>query len=404
MRDFGEFRRQWRTLLAAFLGLASALSLNSYILSTFAPYMIAEFQWSRAQWALLGIVQAFTLISLPVAGRLTDMFGVRRVAAVGALSFPLFLVAIALMNGNVYLYLAIYIGQTLLGSLTTATVYARVVAQAFKVHRGLALGIFGCSTPLVAALGAPLITLFVADHGWRAGYLAIAAFSMVCAVLTLALLPRDGPQRAVGRDPASRPLGVYRAIGAIPAFWVILLAVFLVNFPFTVAMSQIKMVALEQGISDEAAALAISAFAIGSIVGRIVSGVALDVLPPHRVAAIGFALPFVGLLILASGWDTAGAVVFAILLLGLSFGSEGDVLPVLVNRYFGLAVFSTVMGLLSAVIGTALALGNALIGLTLQITDSFDTYLLFAAATSFVGSAMFLLLGRRRFRPAPLPG
>ena len=234
MRDFGEFRRHWRVLLAAFLGLASALSLNSYILSTFAPYLIAEFEWSRAQWALLGIVQAFTLIGLPVAGRLTDIFGVRRVAAVGALSFPFFLVAIAMMNGNVYVYLAIYIGQTLLGSLTTTTVYARVVAQEFKVHRGLALGIFGCSTPLVAALGAPLITMFVADHGWRAGYLAIAGFSMACAVLTLALLPRDAPQRSDPREPASQPLGVYRAIAAMPAFWVMLLATFLVNFPFTV--------------------------------------------------------------------------------------------------------------------------------------------------------------------------
>src|SRR5690606_26342329 len=124
MRDFSEFRRHWRPLTAAFLGMGSALSLNSYILSTFAPYLIEEFGWTRSQWALLGVVQGLVLICLPVAGRLTDLFGVRPVAAVGALTFPLFLVAIAMMNGDIYVYLGIYIAQTIFCSTTTATVYS----------------------------------------------------------------------------------------------------------------------------------------------------------------------------------------------------------------------------------------------------------------------------------------
>ncbi len=400
MHDYSEFRRHWRPLLAAFLGLASALSLNSYILSTFGPYMIAEFHWSRAEWALTGVAQMLTLVSLPVAGRLADMFGVRRVAAVGALSFPLFLVAIATMNGDIRVYLAIYIGQTLIGSLTTATVYSRVVAEAFMVRRGLALGIFGSSSPLVAAIGAPLVTAFVAGHGWRAGYLLVALFSAACAVMTLALLPshrgKSAPRPAPG--PAARPLGVYRAILTRPTFWVMVVATFLVNFPFSVAMAQLKVVALDQGLTDSGAALAISAFALGSIAGRICSGFALDLLPAPIVAAAGFGLPFFGLLILVSPYDATGAVVFAILLLGLSFGGEGDVIPVLIARYFGIEVFSTVMGLLSAAIGTALALGNVLIGVTLATTHSFDTYLLSAAAASLLGSGTFLLLQLPRFR------
>ena len=79
MRDLGEFQQHWRPLLGSFLGMGSALSLNSYILSTFAPYMIRDFGWSRSQWAMLGVVQFLVMICLPIAGRLTDMFGVRRV-------------------------------------------------------------------------------------------------------------------------------------------------------------------------------------------------------------------------------------------------------------------------------------------------------------------------------------
>lgn len=403
MHDFSEFRRHWRPLTAAFLGMGSALSLNSYILSTFAPYLIGEFGWSRSQWALLGIVQGLVLICLPVAGRLTDLFGVRRVAAVGALSFPLFLLAIASMNGDIRVYLAIYIAQTILCSTTTATVYARVVAEAFSIRRGLALAVAGSSPPFVAALGSPLVTTFVEAHGWRAGYVAMAIYSAACAVATLALLPRRKPAPptpAPSTAPRPQRGGVYREIARMPAFWMMFGACFLVNLPFTLATSQIKMVVLDQGISDAHAAIMISAFAIGSIVGRFAAGMALDALPGHIIAAIGFGLPFAGLLLLASTFDSPAVVGFAILLMGLSFGSEGDVIPYLVTRYFDMAIFSTVMGLLSASIGLAMALGNVILGMVLEITDRFDLYLFIAAAASFVGSGIFLLLGLPRFRPA----
>jgi len=408
MRDFSEFRQHWRPLTASFLGMGSALSLNSYILSTFAPYLIEEFGWSRSQWAMLGTVQILVLFCLPIAGRLTDLFGVRPVAATGALSFPLFLLAIAMMNGDIYVYLGIYIAQTILCSTTTATVYSRVVAEVFSVRRGLALAIAGSSPPLVAALGSPLITAFVEQHGWRAGYIAIAVFCALCAVATIALLPRGRKGRpaeisSTAAQPAadqSRDGGVYGTILRMPVFWMMLLACFLVNLPFTLATAQIKMVVLDQGISDADAAMMISAFAIGSIVGRFAAGFALDSLPGHIIAAIGFGLPFVGLLLLASSFDTTLVVGTAILLMGLSFGSEGDVIPYLVTRYFDISVFSTVMGLLSASIGSAMAMGNIILGIALETTNSFDAYLLIAAAGSFTGSAIFLLLGLRRFRPA----
>lgn len=402
MQDFGEFRQHWRALAASFIGMGSALSLNSYILSTFAPYFIDEFGWTRSQWALLGTVQILVLFCLPVAGRLTDLFGVRPVAAVGAISFPLFLLAIATMNGDITVYLGIYIAQTILCSTTTATVYARVVAESFSLRRGLALAIAGSSPPLVAALGSPLITAFVDDHGWRAGYIALAVYCAVCAVATIALLPRRKPVPAAPLAAESQPKkgGVFAEIARMPVFWLMLLACFLVNLPFTLATSQIKMVVLDQGISDADAAIMISAFAIGSIVCRFAAGVALDALPGHIIAAIGFGLPFAGLLLLASPWDSTLTVGLAILLMGLSFGSEGDVIPYLVTRYFEIGIFSTVMGLLSASIGTAMAAGNVILGISLAMTESFDTYLFIAAAGSLSGSAIFLLLGRPRFRAA----
>ena len=391
MPDFSEFRTHWRPMLGAFLGMGSALSLNSYILSIFAPYLIDDFGWSRAQWAMLGTVQMLVMICLPIAGRLTDKFGVRRVAAVGALSFPVFLVLIATMDGSIGTYVAIYVAQTIICSTTTATVYSRVVAAAFKIRRGLALGIAGSSPPLIAALFSSPISSFVAEHGWRTGYLVVAAFCAVCAVLTLALLPRHEPIAGAGKQ--ARPVGAYRAIFAMPAFWIMLTAFFLVNLPFTLATSQIKLVVLAQGLTDSTAAIMVSVFAVSSIVGRIISGGALDYVAAHRIAAINFALPFIGLLLLASAFDSLPAVALAIGLIGFAFGGEGDILPYLVMRHFGITVFSTVVGMLSAAIGLVMGLGNLLLAYTLGATDSFAVYLYTAAITAFIGSALFLTLG-----------
>ena len=397
MPDFSEFRTHWRPMLGAFLGMGSALSLNAYILSIFAPYLIDDFGWSRSQWAMLGTVQMLIMICLPVAGRLTDKFGVRRVAAVGALSFPVFLVLIATMDGSIGTYVAIYVAQTIVCSTTTATVYSRVVAAAFKVRRGLALGIAGSSPPLIAALFSSPISSFVAEHGWRTGYLVVAAFCAVCTVLTLVLLPKHQDDNATGTNPAqARPVGAYRAIFAMPAFWIMLAAFFLVNLPFTLATSQIKLVVLAQGLTDGTAAIMVSVFAVSSIIGRIISGGALDYVAAHLIAALNFALPFVGLLLLASSFDSMPAVALAIGLIGFAFGGEGDILPYLVVRHFGITVFSTVVGMLSAAIGLVMGLGNLLLAYTLGVTESFEVYLYTAATTAFIGSALFLTLGLQR--------
>jgi predicted MFS family arabinose efflux permease len=402
MDSSSEFRRNWRPLLASFIGVGSAFSLNSYVLSTFAPYLIAEFHWTRAQWALLGVVQILVLVCLPIAGRLADLYSVRKVAAAGAIAFPLSLVAITLMNGDIRIYLVIYVVQTIVCVTTTTTVYSRLVAGAFTTKRGLALAISGVSTPLVAAIGSPLVTYLADEHGWRAGYLAIAAFSATCAILTMLLIPRREPTDRTGLVPvATRSSGVYATLARMPAFWIILGATFLANLPFSLATSQLKMVALEQGLSDATAAMLISTFALGSIAGRIISGMALDYLSAHVIAATNFAMPAAGLLLLATGQDAPLAVGGAILLIGLAFGGEADIIPYLVARYFGIEIYSTVLGLLSAAMGVAMALGNGMLGIVLHQTHSFDLYFLIAATAALAGSAMFLLLGGPRLAVSP---
>lgn len=397
MADFGEFRRHWRPLLASFLGLGSALSLNSFILAIFAPYLLDEFGWSRSEWAALGAVQMLIMFCLPVAGRLTDKFGVRRVAMVGALSYPVSLIAITQMDGSLSTYLAIYVAQTVICSATTSTVYSRVVAEVFKVRRGLALGIAGSSPPLVASFAAPLLTGFVQANGWRGGYYLVAGLCAVAAVATLLLLePHRGPAAPVAR--VQREKGVYRAIFASPVFWIMLVATFLVNTPFLLATQQLKLLVIDQGMPDAIAAWAITAFAVSQLAGRVITGTALDYLPGHLIAAISFGLPVLGLLLLASPMNAPLVIIAGVALVAVGFGGEGDIIPFLVTKHFGIRIYSTVLGMLSAAMGGAIGFGNLLLSAIFQAGGSYNTYLLMAAAAAFAGSAMFLLLGAKRLQ------
>ncbi len=394
MKGFEEFRRHWAPLVGVVLGMGSGLLLNNFILSTFAPYLIGEFGWSRAQWALLGVASIFMIVSQPLAGQLTDRFGVRRVAAVGAFGFPLFMIAFSMINSNIYVFLAIYVAQLIVCSTTTATVYSRTVAELFHARRGAALAIIGSSPALVGAIGSFAMTGFVAEYGWRNGYLAIAAFCAICAIVAILLIP-PSPQAAGDRPKRT---GVYRELASQPACWLMLAGCFLVTIPFALATSSLKIVILDQGLTDADAAAMVAAFGIASIAGRFIAGVALDYFSPHLVGVAGFSLPVIGLLLLASGNGSFLLVLAAIILIGVAMGSEVDVIPFLVTRHFPMEMFSTVLGVMTAGLGTAIAVGNLILGSALEASGSFDLFFYLAAALCFVGSLLFLLLRSHRFR------
>ena len=84
-----EFRVHWRAMVGAAAGFSSGLSINSYVNSVLGPYLLDEFKWTKAEFALAGTLSLLTLIFIPIAGRMTDLFGARRVASVGVVAFPM---------------------------------------------------------------------------------------------------------------------------------------------------------------------------------------------------------------------------------------------------------------------------------------------------------------------------
>lgn len=398
----GELRTEWRALTAAVLGLSSGLMMVSYVLGMIGPSLVAEFAWSKSQMALVGALSIGAIFVLPVVGRLTDVTGVRKMASIGVIAAPLLFAALTRVT-TIEGYGALYFLIAAILVTTTPAVYCRTVVQYFVRARGLALGMAMAGPSLAVALGGPLVNNFIADHGWRAGCMLTAAIAAIGGMAALMLLPpeRRGPDSKATKP--GRTKDDYKLVLTSSAFWIIFIGIILSTMPNSIMVSQMNLILAENGASGKDASIMISAYATGTIFGRLISGAALDRFSAPIVAAIGLAAAGLGVLLLASGFDTATIVFLAILIVGLSVGAEGDVIAYLVVRNFGVRLYSTVHSITST--GTAIAsvLGAVLLSYTLKQYEQYAPFLTVCGVLAVIASGLFLFLPRNPQAEDELP-
>lgn len=394
MGYLGEFRLHWRALTAASIGLAVGYTFTNYVTNVFSPDLIRDLGWEKSDFALLGLIVVFAIICQPIAGRLADAFGVRRMALVGVLGAPALFLVLSQMTGPFWQFFMINIAQVILvGGTTSAVVYTRLIADEFDRAKGVALGIAACAPALLGAASAPLLSALVISYGWRTGYMAVALFTLVMGLIVLALIPKAAAGGSGRQTRNSAPVD-YRELVRDSAFLIIITGTVLCNLTLTMQMTQIKILVLDKGVSASAGAFMVSLYGGGVVVGRLLCGAALDRFPAHIVSAISMAAPAIGLVILASGSPGPALVGTAVALLGLSMGAEGDVGAYLVMKYFKPETYSSVFGIVVGALSLSGALGAVLLSYTLRMTGGFEVFLFISAVAAAVGGALFMLLGR----------
>jgi MFS family permease len=126
----------------------------------------------------------------------------------------------------------------------------------------------------------------------------------------------------------------------------------------------------DRGMTPANAALVQSTLGLSIVFSRIVIGYLIDRFFAPHIALACFALTAIGLAVLAGGATYSLAFIAAIFI-GLSFGAEIDLLAFLTSRYFGVANFGKVYGILfmSFLIGTSF--GPYTYGLVYEMTGSY---------------------------------
>ncbi|MDE8654549.1 MFS transporter [Novosphingobium album (ex Liu et al. 2023)] len=410
MSYLGELRQNIRPLAAASLGSGTSLPLFAYTNSVFAPHLVAQFGWSRSQFALVGLTMLTTLFVLPFIGRFTDRIGVRRIALLGTILVPLCFVGYAVQDGRFGFFLVVSTLTLATGSLTSPLVYTRLIAENFARATGLALTIVNCVPALLAMVLVPLVNWSIEHHGWRTAYLGLAALTLLAGLAAVWLIPRDtgaGHEAAPGANVPDMPAVVelhkpakedYRTILTSPVFWVIFIGMFLCLLQTPLHASQMNLMLVDNQVSTQTAANIVTIYAFGTVVGRIACGLALDRFATPIVTTLSMVLPSLGFFLLGTDLNTVGVISFAMFLVGLSIGAESDLISYLVARYFKLRIYNTTLGLVYCVSFLASAIGAVGISRTLAMGDSFSPYLYFVSGTIAIGSLLFLLLPWSRER------
>lgn len=403
--DQSEFKLGWKVLLAGVLGVACGASPIPYnVIGFTVDPIIAEMGWTRVQ--ILTPITIFGVIAsclAPVFGWMADRFGVRPVALASLFAFGVAFAAISLTpTGSgpttLYTYYALWVLVGLVGIGSTPVTWSRAVNLWFYRHRGLALGILLLGTSFAAMVVPKLAVWAIAELGWRAMYLVVAALPLLVALPIAFLLFRE-PSAA--ERPAAITSGDGRLTGVRLAsalkdfrFWLIWLSIACIAMAFGGFFINLPAMLGDQQIGAEDAASVMGILGIGIFAGRLITGALLDRFWQGWVAFPLLCLPAISCLIMLGDAPTLPLAMLAGFLLGFAAGAESDLIAYLTGRYFGMAHYGKVYGMLYMPFGLFSAISPIVYARVRDVSGSYDPILQVALFGFLVGGALLLLLGR----------
>jgi len=368
------------------------MALYPFVINLLAPHLVAAMGWTRAQFALATVVSGLSILSYPIVGRLADRFGVRPIAGIGVLSVTLSYGAIAMLDGSIGWYLAILVVQLSFGAMTTGPVFLRLVVRAFDLSRGMALAIAVSTPAIMAALASTQFAQLIELKGWRFGSMTVAAYALLGGLAAIVLIPPGYGRAAGSQAPAHQPRAGFRQLFASQRYRQLLAVTILASMPLVLTNSQLALVLIDNGMTMSNAGAVLGLFAFGTIAGRLAAGLALDRFSAETVGAIAFVLPAVGMLLIAAPFDQVEVLATAILLIGIAFGAEGDVLAYIVSRIFGPETYGAALGTVFAAAGVSSMIGALVLSQTLSLWGNYTGFLLFGSISVVAGSALLLFM------------
>ena len=182
--------QRWFALMAL-LGATFIGTISNNIVNVATPSIAEEFSVSinSAVWVSAGFALALATM-MPLAGRLGDIFGSRRVFLIGLLVFSLASIFLAL-SPNLPCAIVGRILQGASGAPVLPCVMSTITRIFPEEHRGRAIGMWAAVNASALAL-APAIGGWVVDVvGWRAIFW-VSAFAMIAVgFLVIILVPSD---------------------------------------------------------------------------------------------------------------------------------------------------------------------------------------------------------------------
>src|ERR1700761_3923598 len=193
--DTGEQKRR-RNLIFAIVSIALFMAsidqtIVSTALSSIEKELHAGINWSA--WAI-SVYALGQVIALPMAGKISDMFGRKRIFMIAVVVF----VASSLACGfapNIAVLLVFRFIQALGGGAFMPSA-SGIVADHFGDQRDRAVGLFASIFPIGGIVGPVVGGLFVSYWSWRGIFLINVPIGIVLLLLTARFIPATSTRTA----------------------------------------------------------------------------------------------------------------------------------------------------------------------------------------------------------------
>lgn len=356
----------------------------------------ADFGWSRT--AVAGAFSALSLANaamFPLAGRLADRFGTRRMLVTGYFLLGLAILGLSLLSPTPWRFYAAFALTGAIGALPSNMLICKLLSEWFDDGRGFWMGLTGGVGNGVGATIMPLIAAaLMGAYGWRKAFVGIGLIVLLVGLPVAWATLRPPPAASGGAVGGEAPLlgmSLGEAMRA-PLFWVLFSAVPVGGGCLTAVFANTVPIMVGHGLSVGQATVVVAAFALTCTVWEPLVGWLLDRSRRPRQVALFYFAAAGGIAILANATSfpllIAGGV-----LAGIGLGSEFSVLPYVLSRYFGVKAMGAISGIAFAGVLTATAIAPVALNAEFDRTGRYTVAMAVVALMLVYTGIVFLLLG-----------
>ena len=388
--------------------------------------IIQETRWNRSSIGISASVGVWMSgVVAPFAGRLVDRYGPRWLMPIGTILLGLCLYSLGGVTSVWQFFILAVLGRAISQPLLIGIVPRTLAVNFFHQKRNFALALIGIYRPVSAAINIQAISIIAVSQGWRTAfrYLGILSFLLT---IPLALVIRRRPED-IGMLPdgaPARPGITTQSTQAQPgsaarraaetsetqehswtskdalrtkSYWLVALTAFLgTSANTTIGFNTVPYLVENAHISTTQAAGVLSLGTLLSL-GNLGWAYLADRITPRWCIIAAMITSAASVIFLFKVDSVPTAYIFGIVW-GLSSGTSGVLVSMIIAQYFGRTHYGAIAGTLRPFEAGGLGLGQMLGAVIYDIAGSYRSLVWIGLCAHILG-AIFIFLAR----PPALP-
>lgn len=403
------FFRGWLVVFAGLILMISVYGIVNNCASLFIKPVTEDLGFSRSEFSLYYTVIALsTMVIALFMGKLAKKFKLKNIMLVGCVLAGIGYIGYSYAN-SIYVFYLMSIFSGLGLGMTTLTPLSIIISNWFVEKRGLALGLTFMGSGVGGMIFNPIANYIILNYSWRQSYLVLGIIILVTTIPVVLIFmsekPSDKGLLPYGYSNSSENVLDNSAKGIMlgdavktKIFWIMVVGLILITIIAMGVQMHIASYLTDIGYSPTFAASVISINMGVVILGKILLGYVFDKVGCEKgVIFVGLQV-FLGVLALLFASKYPAIIVF-IICWGIG-NCMGTIVPALItSEIFGKRDYSTIVGVVNAVVLLGAALGSAVTGKLYDMSGGYTlawmTYLVLTVI--MVGLILIsLVLGKKK--------